>query len=78
MTQRKSSPYKATVLASCRGELESQLSRAVQDGIAAALKCKTGGLLITRLDYTTFTVEVGHDIPFGITLERDQLHGPGE
>lgn len=67
------SPYKISVKAHSVRETESQLERAVQDGITEALKRRTRGVLVTRHDYTTFTVELSHDVPFGITLERDKL-----
>lgn len=70
---KEPSHYKITIEAPSRRELESQLDKAVEAGITEALKCKSKGLIVTRYDYTTFAVELSQDVPFGITLERDQL-----
>lgn len=72
---KESSDYNVTIKASCRRELETQLDKAVEEGIAAALKCSSQGLVVTRHDYTTFGVELSHNVPFGVTVERDRLTG---
>lgn len=75
---RESTLYRVTVTASCRQELESQLDRAINNGITKALNSKSQGIVLTRHNYTTFTVELSHEVPFGTTLERDQLLRSGK
>lgn len=36
-------------------------------------KATTWGLLVTRVDFTTYTVALSPDIPFGFTREVDLL-----
>ncbi|MGX1163634.1 hypothetical protein FBY31_4568 [Arthrobacter sp. SLBN-100] len=31
------------------------------------------GILVTRMDFTTFSIALTPDIPFGFTMERDLL-----
>jgi hypothetical protein len=65
-------------MASSRQKFESQLDAAVRDGMNEALKIKSQGLLITRHNHTTVSVELSQEVPFGITIERDQFFRSGE
>ena len=56
-----------------RRDLEVQLNRAVERAIAEALRRPGHGILVTRHDYRTFTVELTREVPAGLTAERDQL-----
>ena len=56
-----------------RRDLEVQLNRAVERAITEALREPGHGVLVTRHDYRTFTVELTKDVPPGLTAERDQL-----
>lgn len=51
-------------------ELESELDRAVEEAIQEALKNPGRGVMVTRHDHQTFTVELSHDIPHGTISER--------
>jgi hypothetical protein len=36
-------------------------------------KTSSWGILVTRVDFTTFTIALSPDIPFGVTMEMDLL-----
>ncbi|NUP73400.1 MAG: hypothetical protein HOQ07_01900 [Sinomonas sp.] len=55
--------------------LESDLDRAVDAAIERAIAAPGQGILVTRHDHSTFTVEVTADVPQGIIAERDLRPG---
>lgn len=61
-----------TLRVSDRRSMDTELNRAIRAAIVDALKDGTRGILVTRHDTTTFTVELSHDVPVGQTLERDR------
>lgn len=54
-----------------RESLDLELDRTVDEAILAALEDRGRGILVTRHDHDSFTVELSTEVPFGITLERD-------
>jgi hypothetical protein len=53
-------------------ELETELDRAVEEAIQEALKNPGRGVMVTRHDHQTFTVELSQDIPHGTISERQR------
>ena len=52
-----------------RKELEDRLDRAVEDAIREALRKPGRGVLVTRHDHETFTVELSSAVPHGTISE---------
>lgn len=61
--------YAVKVKITHRKELENELDRAVEGAIREALKEPGRGVLVTRHDHQTFTVELSHDVPHGTISE---------
>jgi len=64
-----------TVTAANRPELEERLEAA--ESAARNLALASGrreGILVTRHDHSTFTVDLDSTIPFGLTIESEQWH----
>jgi hypothetical protein len=61
--------YAVKVTITHRKELENELDRAVEGAIGEALKDAGRGVLVTRHDHQTFTVELTHDVPHGTISE---------
>ncbi len=61
--------YAVKVRITNRKELENKLDRAVEGAIREALEDPGGGVLVTRHDHRTFTVEPSHDVPPGTISE---------
>lgn len=61
--------YAVKVRITHRKELENKLDRAVEGAIQEALKEPGCGVLVTRHDRQTFTVELSHDVPPGTISE---------
>lgn len=62
-------PSAVQVRISHRNELEKHLDRAVEDAIREAQTTPGHGILVTRHDHKTFTVELSHDVPHGTISE---------
>ena len=62
--------YDVTVKISQRKELEDELDRAVEGAIQEALKNPGCGVLVTRHDHQTFTVELSREVPQGMISEK--------
>lgn len=60
----------ATITATDKSTLDDDLNRAVE----AAQKIASGqgriGILVTRFGFSSFTVELSPEVPYGLTLER--------
>lgn len=52
-------------------ELITQLDAAVDIMLATAITGGQYGVLVSRHDYATFSVEISADVPYGITRERE-------
>lgn len=52
-----------------RKELEDRLDLAVEEAIRQALRSPGNGVLVTRHDHETFTVELSNDVPHGTISE---------
>ena len=61
--------YGVKVRVTQRNELEDELDRAVEGAIQEALKNPGRGVLVTRHDHETFTVELSNDVPHGTISE---------
>ena len=64
--------YAVKVRITHRKELEAELDRAVEEAIQAALKYPDRGVMVTRHDHQTFTVELSHEVPHGTISERQR------
>ncbi|MDR7158121.1 hypothetical protein [Arthrobacter sp. BE255] len=62
--------YDVMVRISQRKELEDELDRAVEGAIQEALKNPGCGVLVTRHDHQTFTVELSREVPQGMISEK--------
>ncbi|WP_334173206.1 hypothetical protein [Sinomonas sp.] len=62
--------YSKTFTVADRHELEAALDREAEAAVAAASRLGTG-VLVTRLDARTFTVEASREAPPGLIHERD-------
>ncbi|ELT43045.1 hypothetical protein [Arthrobacter nitrophenolicus] len=58
------------VTATNRASMESQLEEAVAAAQAKALREGRRGILVTQHDGSSFTVDLSHDVPFGLTREH--------
>ena len=58
------------VTATSRASMESQLDEAVAVAMAKALREGRRGILVTQHDGSSFTVDLSHDVPFGLTREH--------
>jgi hypothetical protein len=56
--------------ASSRASMEFQLNEAVAVAEAKALREGCRGILVTQHDGNSFTVDLSHDVPFGLTREH--------
>jgi hypothetical protein len=65
--------YAVQVRIDHRRELQNELDRALEEAIREALKNPGPGVLVTRHDHRTFTVELSRDVPHGTITELD-LH----
>lgn len=61
--------YAVQVMITQRRELENQLDLAVDAAIREALNGPGHGVLVTRHDNKTFTVELSHEVPPGTISE---------
>lgn len=66
--------YSKTFTVAERHELEAALDKETEAAIAAATLLRTG-ILVTRHDAQTFTVEASHEAPPGQIHERDLFFG---
>ncbi|WP_284984479.1 hypothetical protein [Arthrobacter sp. efr-133-TYG-118] len=55
----------------CRTEMYEKLDAAVAEAYFEAVGNGTRGVLVTRHDFDWFSVALSHDVPFGLTRERD-------
>lgn len=71
-------PPPREVTSSLAAGLIAALDDAVVFGEREAMSLGHFGVLVTRHEYNRFTVEVSPDVPFGLTLECDQMdRSPG-
>lgn len=61
--------YAVKVRITQRRDLENQLDVAVDAAIREALKSPGRGVLVTRHDHNTFSVELSHEVPQGTITE---------
>ncbi|MBT2533013.1 hypothetical protein J7E83_12960 [Arthrobacter sp. ISL-48] len=54
-----------------RNELQDELDQALEGAVREALKNPGRGVLVTRHDHRTFTVELSLDVPHGTISELD-------
>ena len=60
------------VTANTRKALEKELDTAVDILSRQARELGRQGIMVTRHNYTTFTVAISEDVPYGRTEEREQ------
>lgn len=60
-----------TVIATDHADLERRLDKAVTAARERALHEGRQGILVTRHDYDSFTVDLSDEVPFGLTREHD-------
>jgi hypothetical protein len=51
-------------------DMQRQLDEAVTTARARAINERRRGILVRRFDYTTFSVELSDEVPFGVTREE--------
>lgn len=56
-----------------RRALDDRLELAVKKLQAEAMQARANGILVTRHKPDTYTVRLSAQVPFGITLETDEL-----
>lgn len=59
------------VLAIDNADLQQQLDEAVDAALKHALQNGGPGILVTKHDFRSFTVDLSGDVPFGLTRERE-------
>lgn len=60
----------AELSVSDRSTMEAQLEEAVSAARLQAMQERQRGILVTRHNYTRFTVELSPEVPFGVTREH--------
>ena len=65
----QSIPYDVKVRIRHRKDLEDELDRAVEAAIREALRNPGPGVLVTRHDHETFSVELSEEVPPGTIAE---------
>lgn len=55
--------------------LEHHLNLAETIAIARAMEDRQHGIMVTRIDYSTYTVALTRDVPYGETHERQETTG---
>lgn len=70
----QSTHYYAEVRISKGRELDDQLDGAVENAIRAAIMNPGPGVMVTRHDQQTFSVELTYDVPYGTISERERSH----
>lgn len=64
-------PLPTNIKIDSRVSLEIELNHVVERTIQSALTSPGAGILVTRHDQQTFTVEISAEVPFGVIAERD-------
>jgi len=54
-----------------RSTMDQELNAAVDELLQTALRARTGGILVSRMTDTHFTVAISGLVPFGHTDQRD-------
>lgn len=72
----QSSDYYVEIRVTDGKNLEKHLDQAVEKAIRKALVNSSCGVMVTRHDQQTFSVELTRDVPFGIISERDLEPAP--
>ncbi|MGJ3192889.1 hypothetical protein [Paenarthrobacter sp. FR1] len=60
----------ATITATTKTTMEINLNAAIQEAEQRARDEGRRGILVTRLDYASYTVELSPDVPYGYTYEK--------
>lgn len=63
--------YSVTLTAADPETRDRKLDEAVDEAIAKAIAAGGHGVLVTRRDHRTFTVELTESVPYGTTQELD-------
>jgi hypothetical protein len=58
--------------------MDQEIDAAVEEVMQAALRSRTGGILVSRVADGRFTVAVSELVPFGYTDQHDCRHPQGE
>ncbi|WP_454810548.1 hypothetical protein [Paenarthrobacter nitroguajacolicus] len=66
----QSATYHDLVKVSHSRELENALDRAVENAILQGYNNPGCGIMVTRHDHRTFTVELSPDVPYGTIFEQ--------
>lgn len=65
------SPYFQTIVLTPDMRLDAELNSAVEEAVLVAMSNPVHGVLVTRHDHKTYSVELTADVDYGITIERD-------
>lgn len=71
MPSQEASPYTISITIDRREDLEHHLDLAVGQAIRKAHASPNRGILVTRHDHSSFTIELSAEVPYGTTIERD-------
>ncbi|WP_426989300.1 hypothetical protein [Pseudarthrobacter sp. Y6] len=63
----------ATITATTKTTLDDDLNTAVRAAELVAQCDGRRGVLVTRVDYASFTVELSPDVPYGFTYEKQRF-----
>lgn len=66
-------PYSLTLTIDGQERLNDVLDRALGQVLQEALKIGETGILVTRHDHRSYTVELSSDVPIGTIAETDAL-----
>lgn len=61
----------AILVVSSKLEMEAELGRAVAAAAAKASVRRSYGILVTRHDFSTFSVALSASVPYGLIREKD-------
>ncbi|ALE07731.1 hypothetical protein AL755_10145 [Arthrobacter sp. ERGS1:01] len=63
----------ATITATNRTAMDEELNAAVHAATKRAIRDGRRGILVTRVDFASFTVELSPDVPYGFTYEKQRF-----
>lgn len=63
----------ATITATNKSMMDRELNTAIHAAEQLARSDGSRGILVTRVDYASFTVELSPDVPYGFTYEKQKF-----
>lgn len=67
----RSAPYGTTIIIDHRREMEDKLNELMGEAIRQALRTSNQGIVVTRHDERTFSVQLSAEVAPGTTMECD-------